>query len=41
VFFPYKDDNPRVLFPFITYGIIGLNILVFWAQFFVYGNERL
>jgi len=41
VFFPYKDDNPRVLFPFVTYGIIGLNILVFWAQFFVYGNERL
>jgi len=41
VFFPYKDDNPRVLFPFVTYGIIGLNIFVFWAQFFVYGNERL
>ncbi len=41
MFFPYKDDNPRVLFPFVTYGIIGLNILVFWAQFFVYGNERL
>tara|TARA_B100001996_G_C18603825_1_gene570994 strand:+ start:524 stop:1165 length:642 start_codon:yes stop_codon:yes gene_type:complete len=41
VFFPYKDDNPRVLFPFVTYGIIGINILVFWAQFFVYGNERL
>ena len=40
MFFPYKDDNPRVLFPFVTYGIIGLNILVFWAQFFVYGNER-
>ena len=41
MFFPYKDDNPRVLLPFVTYGIIGLNILVFWAQFFVYGNERL
>ena len=41
MFYPYKDDNPRVLFPFVTYGIIGLNILVFWAQFFVYGNERL
>ena len=41
MFFPYKDDNPRVLFPFVTYGIIGLNILVFWAQFFVYGNEKL
>ena len=41
MFFPYKDDNPRVLFPFVTYGIIGINILVFWAQFFIYGNERL
>ena len=41
MFLPYKDDNPRVLFPFVTYGIIGINILVFWAQFFVYGNERL
>ncbi len=41
MFFPYKDDNPRVLFPFVTYGIIGLNILVFWAQFFVYGNAKL
>ncbi len=41
MFFPYKDDNPRVLFPFVTYGIIGINILVFWAQFFVYGNEKL
>ncbi len=41
MFFPYKDDNPRVLFPFVTYGIIGINILVFWGQFFVYGNERL
>ena len=25
----------------MTYGIIGINILVFWGQFFVYGNERL
>jgi len=41
VFFPYKDDNPRVLFPFVTYGIIGLNILVFLGQFFIYGNAQL
>ena len=27
--FPYKDDNPRVLFPFITYILITINILVF------------
>lgn len=31
--FPYKDDNPRVLIPYVTYGIIGLNILVFFHQF--------
>jgi len=29
MFFPYKDDNPRVLFPFITYTLITINILVF------------
>ena len=29
MFFPYKDDNPRVLFPFITYILITINIIVF------------
>ena len=29
MFFPYKDDNPRVLFPFVTYLLIILNIVVF------------
>ena len=29
MFFPYKDDNPRVLFPFVTYLLIILNIIVF------------
>ena len=29
MFFPYKDDNPRVLFPYITYIIIIINIVVF------------
>jgi len=41
VFFPYKDDNPRVLFPYITYAIIGLNILVFLGQFYVYDNASM
>ena len=27
--FPYKDDNPRVLFPFVTYLLIIVNIVVF------------
>jgi len=31
--FPYKDDNPKVLVPYITYGIITLNILIFFFQF--------
>ncbi len=29
---PYKDDNPASAFPFVTIGIIILNILVFLLQ---------
>ena len=29
MFFPYKDDNPRVLFPYITYTLITINTLIF------------
>lgn len=29
---PYKDDNPTYIFPFITIGIIILNIVVFFSQ---------
>ncbi len=29
MFFPYKDDNPRVLFPYITYALITINTLIF------------
>jgi len=25
--FPIRDDNPQILTPFVTYGIIGLNVL--------------
>lgn len=32
MFFPYKDENPRVLVPYVTYGILGLNILIFLYQ---------
>ena len=39
MFFPYKDDNPRVLFPFVTFGIIILNVLVFLGQFWISGNN--
>ena len=41
MFFPYKDDNPRGLFPYVTYAIIGLNILVFLGQFYVYDNASM
>ena len=26
--FPYKDDNPTVITPLVTFGIIGVNILI-------------
>ena len=35
MFFPYKDDNPRVLYPFITYSIILINILTFTVQHYI------
>ena len=30
--FPYRDDNPRVLIPYVTYAIIALNLVVFLYQ---------
>ena len=42
MFFPYKDDNPRLLVPFVTYIIIALNLIVFFYQMgldFVAGQE--
>ena len=38
--FPYKDDNPSVLYPFTTYTIIGLNVSVFLLQFYIAGNNQ-
>ena len=32
MFIPYKDDNLRILFPFVTYIIIAINISVFLIQ---------
>ncbi len=32
MFFPYKDDNPRIVVPFVTYAIIALNLVVFFYQ---------
>ena len=31
--FPYKDDNPRILVPYVTYCIIGINALILILQF--------
>ena len=41
MFFPYKEDNPRVLIPFVTYFIIGLNVLVFIYQYFIIQGAQL
>ena len=41
MFFPYKDDNPRILFPFATYTIIGINSLVFIYQYLILPPESL
>jgi len=32
-FFPLKDDNPRKNTPFITWGLIAINIIVFIFTF--------
>ncbi|MCK4903657.1 MAG: rhomboid family intramembrane serine protease [Candidatus Marinimicrobia bacterium] len=32
MFFPYKDDNPRIVVPFVTYAIIAFNLVVFFYQ---------
>ncbi|UCH63030.1 MAG: rhomboid family intramembrane serine protease [Fidelibacterota bacterium] len=35
MFFPYKDDNPRILIPYVTYSILVMNVLVFVYQTFL------
>lgn len=32
MFFPYRDDNPRLFPPYVTYIIIGINVAVFLFQ---------
>lgn len=32
MFFPYRDDNPRVIIPYVTYALVGLNVAVFLLQ---------
>jgi membrane associated rhomboid family serine protease len=37
---PYKDDNPTAIFPFVTVGIISLNIAVFLWELISPSNEQ-
>ena len=39
MFFPYKDDNPRVLYPYITFSIIYSNLFIFLCQLFLNSSE--
>ncbi len=42
MFFPYKDDNPRIVVPYVTYAIIAINLVVFFYQMgldFAVGQE--
>ncbi|NOZ08336.1 MAG: rhomboid family intramembrane serine protease [FCB group bacterium] len=32
MFIPYKDDNPRILIPYVTWTLLGLNIFIFLFQ---------
>ena len=29
---PYKDDSPRVLIPYVTYALVGMNVVIFLFQ---------
>ncbi len=37
MFFPYRDENPRILIPYVTYAILAVNVLVFIYQTFLIG----
>tara|TARA_B100000427_G_C15514206_1_gene597514 strand:+ start:1289 stop:1939 length:651 start_codon:yes stop_codon:yes gene_type:complete len=39
MFFPYKDDNPRVLFPYVTYTLISINIIIFLFMSYLSFND--
>ena len=32
MFLPYRDDNPRVLTPYVTYALVSINVLLFFLQ---------
>lgn len=39
MFFPYKDDNPRVLYPYVTFGIIYFSVFIFLCQIFLNSTD--
>ena len=32
MFLPYRDDNPRVLTPYVTYALVAINVVLFFLQ---------
>ena len=32
MFLPYRDDNPRVLTPYVTYALVAINVFLFFLQ---------
>ncbi|MFQ6675479.1 MAG: rhomboid family intramembrane serine protease [Fidelibacterota bacterium] len=32
MFFPYRDDNPPIIVPYVTYAILGINSVAFLVQ---------
>ncbi|MFB0517583.1 MAG: rhomboid family intramembrane serine protease [Candidatus Neomarinimicrobiota bacterium] len=38
MFIPYKDDNPRILIPYVTYAILAVNVLIFIYQILLTGT---
>jgi len=32
MFLPYRDDNPRVLTPYVTYALVVINVVLFFLQ---------
>jgi len=38
--FPIRDHNPSEKTPYVTYGLIAVNLLVFVSYFHLFSNER-
>ena len=37
-FFPYKDENVAKNFPYVTYSLIAINVIVFLFSLFDFEN---